>query len=179
MKLPLVFIFLFASIFAQSSSAAAADEIFQFGDFALYVPANVSSVRGIFLSLGGPDTRAFVTDGNFGAPSPKLEASLHILGQELRTIAAEKRLAILGVSRAAIESSSKSDKFILNAITEAAKKSNHSELESAALFIYGISGGTPEAAGFAVRNPDRVGALLLKVPAIPERLNDVKAIQVP
>jgi hypothetical protein len=45
--------------------------------------------------------------------------------------------------------------------------------------VYGISGGTPQAIGFTARNPERVGALLLKVTAPPERLNSAETLAVP
>ena len=59
---------------ASGDGPAAAREVVEFGDFTLYVPADVPTVRGILLALGGPDTRAFVSDGLFGAPKPELEA---------------------------------------------------------------------------------------------------------
>ncbi len=175
----LVLVCLVAALFAQPIAAAATVEVFEFGDFALYVPSNVSSVRGILLCLGGPDTRAFVTGGRFGAPIPELEASLHILGQELRKLATEKGLAILGTSRAALTNDPTSDKLIFDTIREAAAKTGHSELTRAPLFLYGISGGTPEASGFTARNPGSVGALLLKAPGVPERLSSPETLAVP
>jgi dienelactone hydrolase len=160
-------------------TSASANEPFKFGDFALYVPANVSQVRGILLALGGPDTRAFFTDGSFGAPNPELEASLHILGQELRKLAADHELAILGTSHAMIPNEAATDDLIFKTIQAASAKSGHPELTSASLLIYGISGGTPESIGFTVRNPKRVCALVLKGTAIPERLKTSEALSVP
>ncbi|MFC1720289.1 hypothetical protein ACFL00_04025, partial [Pseudomonadota bacterium] len=93
-----VLVALLAQAPVSGAGSAAPAETYEFGDFALYLPAEVPTVRGILLVLGGPDTRAFVSDGVFGAPVPELEASLHIQGQELRTLAADQRLAILGTS---------------------------------------------------------------------------------
>ena len=45
-------------------------EVFEFGDFALYVPASVGPTRAIILALGGPNTKAFVTGEPAGAPVP-------------------------------------------------------------------------------------------------------------
>jgi hypothetical protein len=158
------------SILIAVTSANASNEIFESGDFALYVPANVSSVRGILLALG-PDTRAFFTDGSFGAPNPELETSLHILGQELRKLAAEQGLAMLGTSHADMDNTPASDEIIFKVLKEASGKTGRNELTKVPLLIYGMSGGTPEAIGFAARNPERVGALFLKFTAIPQTLS--------
>lgn len=179
-------VLILATLLAQAGtlreSAAAPVEVLEFGDFALYVPASVPTVRGILLVLGGPDSRAFLSDGSFGAPLPELEASLHVLGQDLRTLAAEHGLALLGTSRRgqdAIPNLLQSDELIFEAIAEAARVSGRRELASAPIFVYGISGGTMQAGGFTARNPERVGALLLKVPGPPERLSSAAALAVP
>jgi len=180
-----LFLFLTA-LFAQACTsrdcAAAPVELFEFDDFALYVPANVPTFRGLLLALGGPDTRAFLSDESFGAPKPELEASLHLLGQDLQALAADHGLAMLGTSRGglrAMPNLPQSDEMILGAIGEAARISGHPELASAPIFVYGISGGSLQAAGFTERNPARVAALLLKVPGPPGRLSSAGALAVP
>lgn len=173
---------LLAPTAASGEGAAQSAEVFEFGDFALFVPANVPAARGILLALGGPDTRAFITDGPFGAPRPELEASLHVLGQELRDLASNHGLAMLGTTLqgvAELPNQLRTDELIFEAIGEAATASERPEIASAPIFVYGISGGTPEAIGFAARNPDRLGALLLKVPAPPQRLSSAEALSVP
>ena len=174
---------LLAMLIAQSpaarETAAAPTEVFEFDDFAVYVPADISAVRGVFLALGGPDTRAFITDGVFGAPVPETEASLHVLGQELRSLAAEHGLAMLGTSRSALADMPDNDELVFKAIGEAARISGHPELSRAPMFVYGMSGGTPQAAGFAARHPARVVALLLKVSGPPEPLSSAEALAVP
>jgi pimeloyl-ACP methyl ester carboxylesterase len=179
-------VFLLATLLAQAGTsreaAAAPAEVLEFGDFALSIPAEVPTVRGILLALGGPDTRAFLSDGSFGAPIPELEASLNILGQELRTLAADHGLALLGTSRQGLDdlpNQPESDALIFKAIDEAARISGRRELTRAPIVLYGISGGTLQAAGFTARNPERVGALLLKVPGTPERLISAEALAVP
>jgi hypothetical protein len=132
--------------------------------------------------LGGPDTRALVTDGSFGTPIAELEDSLHLLGEALRTLAASHGLAMLGTSRqlmTELRDQPRTDELIFEALGEAARISGRTELTHAAIFVYGISGGTPQAIGFTARNPERVGALLLKVPAPPQRLNSADALAVP
>jgi len=173
---------LLAYPFTPRDSAPAPAEVFEFGNFALYVPGDAPTVRGVLLALGGPDTRAFLSDGSFGAPIPELEASLHLLGRDLRTLAADHGLAMLGTSRYgpdAMPNLPQSDVLIFEAISEGARISGRRGLASAPIFVYGISGGTPQAAGFTARNPARVGALLLKVPAPPERPNLAEALAVP
>jgi dienelactone hydrolase len=173
---------LLASTAVAEEGAAVPVEVLELGDFALLVPAHVPTVRGILLALGGPETRAFLTDGEFGAPKPELEASLHVLGQELRALAAEQGLAMLGTTRQGpdeLPNQSQTDELIFAAILETARISGRSELAAAPIFVYGISGGTPQAIGFAARNPERVGALLLKSPGPPERLSSHEALAVP
>lgn len=173
---------LFVDAFACRDCAAAPAGSVEFGDFALLVPTDADRVRGLLLLLGGPDTRAFVSDGSFGAPDPELEASLHRLGRDLRALAADHGLAMLGTSRHgpnALPDQLQSDALIFEAIGEAARISGHDELAGAPILVYGISGGAPQAAGLAARNPDRVGALLLKVPMPPQRLDRAEALAVP
>lgn len=141
-------------------------EVFEFGDYALYVPACVRTTRAVLLALGGPDTRAFVTGKVFGAPNPELEASLQVLGEEFRNLAATQRLAILGQTGrlAALPNSPASDELLLDAIRIGAALSGHPELPSAPMIIWAVSGGAPQASGFTARNPERVAGLFLKVP---------------
>src|SRR5262245_1882970 len=95
-------VLLVATLLIQAFTAAenevAPVELFEFGDFALYIPPGIPYVRGILVCLGGPDTRAYGLLGRFGAPNPELEASQQILGHELRTLAIDNALAILGTS---------------------------------------------------------------------------------
>jgi hypothetical protein len=179
MKIVFLIVALLTSVFTTSECIATPVEIFEFGDFALYVPAKASQVRGIILWLGGPDTRAFVTSGKFGAPFPELEASLQILGKELRSLAADEGIAILGTSRQHMANSSENDEAIFKAIRKATERTGHQELASAPIFLCGISGGTPEAIGFTVRNPQRVGALLLRLTAPLQALNTAEALGIP
>jgi pimeloyl-ACP methyl ester carboxylesterase len=133
----------------------------------------------VIVALGGPDTRAFGTDKVFGAPSTELETSLHLLGHDLRKFAADDHLALFGTSHVLMPNEPKSDAMILEALRKAAVISGHPELANSPIIVYGISGGTMQASGFAARNPERVAALFLKVPAPPERLSDPKALAVP
>lgn len=155
-------------------------ERFEFGDFALYVPATASQARGVLLALGGPDTRGFATGSPFGAPVPQVEAALQALGEAFRTLAAEHELAVLGTSRAGLPNSASEDVRLLEAVREGATRSGRPELEGAPLLLYGMSGGGPEASGFAARRPELAAGLFLKVPAGLESLaNGAGALRVP
>lgn len=154
-------------------------ELLEFGDFTLYVPATVSTVRGALLALGGPNTRGFASAKPFGAPVPAVEAALQDLGQKFRALAASNGLAVLGTSRAAMANNGDSDQILLSALQEASARSGRPELASAPLLLYGISGGAPEASGFAARNAARVAGLFLKVPARVETLTSGSILEVP
>src|SRR5262249_31782339 len=143
---------------------ASKSEIYNVDDFAIYVPGKASTIRGVILALGGPDTRAFATDGTFGAPLPELEASLHILGKDLRNLADEQGLAILGTSQQQMKDGPQNDALIVKAIRAAAEKSGRKELTNVPILLYGISGGGFEASGFTARNPALVAGLFLKRP---------------
>jgi len=140
-------------------------ETFELGEFALYVPASVPLVRGVIVALGGPDTRGFVTGKRMGAPIPEVEASLQILGQGFRTLAATHGLAILGTSRAAMANTPASDTTLFSTLERFAMKSGRPEVGFPFFLLYGMSGGARQASGFAARNPWWVAGLFLKVPA--------------
>ena len=159
--------------------ALARIEVFDFGDFSLYVPAGVDTARGILLALGGPDTRGFPAGKPFGAPLPAVEKSLQELGKQYRTLADTLGLAILGTNLAAMTNAPESDALLLNAIHFAGDTSHRAQLTTAPLLLYGMSGGGPEASGFAARNPDRVAGVFLKVPAGVASLTGGNALKVP
>jgi len=173
---------LLAHSIASPASAVTPARQCAFGAFAFYLPPEAASVRGVLLALGGPDTRGFPADSSFGAPIPELEASLRLLGQEMRTLGGEFGLALMGTSlrgQEELPNNPQSDEMLLAALADAAEQCHHPELARAPLLLYGISGGAPQAAGFAARNPGRTAALLLKVPAPPERLTGADALVVP
>ncbi len=154
-------------------------EVFEFGDFALYVPARVSTARALLLALGGPDTRGFITERPFGAPIPAAETSLKVLGQELRTLASACGLAILGKSRTVLTNGPAGDQVLFDAVQTAAALSGHAELPTAPVLMYGLSAGAPLASGFTARNPERVAGLFLKVPVGVSSLTSGDALGVP
>ena len=153
-------------------------DVFEFGDYALYMPACVESSGALLVALGGPDTRAFVTGKPFGAPIPEVEASLQVLGHEFRKLAVTKGLAVLG-RRGVMPNGPDSDRLLLDAVRTGAERSGHPELPGAPMVVYGLSGGAPQASGFTARNPSRVAGLFLKVPPRVESLTSRDALQVP
>lgn len=150
------------------TAAAAAGEIHQLGDFALYMPAGGAAPRAVLVALGGPNTKAIVTGEPFGAPLPQVEAALQAMGAAFREWADENRVAILGTSRSAMTAlpdGAASDQLIVDAIAAGAAASGDARLSGVPLMLYGMSGGGPEASGFAARHPERVAGVFLKVPA--------------
>jgi hypothetical protein len=154
-------------------------EVFELDAFALFVPANVDVVRGVILALGGPDTRGFSTGRSFGVPIAEAEASLQTLGEELRFLARVRGLAILGTSRADMTDGLQSDQAILDAVREANEARGRAGLSTAPMLVYGLSGGGPEASGFAARHPERVAGLFLKAPIGVAGLADGDPLLVP
>jgi hypothetical protein len=154
-------------------------EVFELGDFALYVPAGVNAIRGVILTLGGPNTKGFATGAPFGAPVPEPEASLQTLGESFRAIAAARELAILGTSLSAMANGPESDGLILDAVRAAEEASGRRGLATGPLLVYGMSDGAPQASGFTARHPERVAGLFLKVPESFTALTSGASLRVP
>lgn len=163
--------------------AEAEVEVYDLGDFALFMPEGVQPPRAVLVALGGPNTRAFVT-GEPAAPAapPPLEAALQELGQSFRELAAEHRIAILGFPTTAVvpmPNEAASDQRIRDALAAAAEASGRQDLSSVPILMWGGSGGAPQAAGFTARHPDQVVALFLKVPPGVTALTDAAQRGVP
>ncbi len=168
-----------ASVTGSATGDPIIGDVFEFAEFALYVPASPTIVRGVLIALGGPDTRAFATGKRFGAPMPAVEASLQLLGQGFRTMASSHGLAVLGTSRAAMANGPASDQLLRAAVETAAVRSGRPELPFTPMLMYGLSGGAPQASGFTARNPESVAGLFLKVPASVSSLTSGDALRVP
>jgi Dienelactone hydrolase and related enzymes len=154
-------------------------ELFDLGDFSVYIPESVDDVSAVLVALGGPDTRGFSSATSFGAPMPEVEASLQAFGQQLRTMARFQNLAVIGTSKTAIDNSAAGDKIILDALAAAAKQSGRPEIANAPVLMYGLSSGGPEASGFATRHPARLAGLFLKAPLSVELLTTEAARSIP
>ena len=135
-------------------------------NLAVFVPSGVSQIRGAVLVLGGPDTRGFA-DGTspFGAPDPAIDQALSGLADSIKVIARQFGLAILGAEQRGLSSSTASDQFVLAGLASGGAESGHPEMSNIPLLTFGMSGGGPEALGFAHRNPDRTIGVVLRAPA--------------
>jgi len=90
------------------------------------------------------------------------------MGQAMRAFADQHRVAILGTSKSgpfALPNQVASDQSILNALAAGAAASGRTEVATVPILLFGLSGGGPEASGFAARHPERVAGLLLKAPS--------------
>lgn len=137
------------------------------GDFALYMPATFRGPRAVIVALGGPKTRAIVTGESFGAPPP-VEPALQAMGEAMRAFADENGVAILGTSLfgpSALKDDVESDERILAALAEGAAASGRPRLAAVPILTFGLSGGGPEASGFAARRPELVAGVFLKAPS--------------
>jgi hypothetical protein len=153
-------------------------ELFNVGDFAVYISAKAPRVDGVIVALGGPDTRGFSAGTPFGAP-PQVEGDLQVWGKALRSWAASKNVAIVGTSKMAMANNAESDAAIVQALKAAGVASGRTDLEEAPLIVYGISAGAPEASGFVARHAGEVLGLFLKVPKDVELLATDDARSVP
>ena len=147
----------------------------EIGQYALYVPADVDTIRGLIVVLGGHDTRWIATN----SPTEPVPPSLWHLGQSLRNLPSGHGLAILGTSLVAMSNDSSSDEILQNAVRAAASSSGHPEIATVPLFLYGMSTGGPEASGFAARNPERVAGLFLNAPLGVSAVRTGKGLGVP
>lgn len=156
-------------------------DIYAVGRHAVYVPAGVGAIRGVVVLLGGPVTSAFVAGGPFGPPDrpAEFEQSWQELGANLRAFATSERLALLGSRTTGMDNSATSDASLLAALSTVAEESGHRELAAAPLLFVGISGGSPEAAGFVSRHPERTIALFARVPAGLTTITEAAVLAVP
>jgi hypothetical protein len=161
------------------AAAAAPGTIYQLGDFALYMPAGPDAPRSVIIALGSRNAKGFASGEPFGVPFPPIEAQLQAMGQSLRSLADEQRVAILGTALADMPNDALSDQRILNALQAGAEASGRPGLSVAPIVMFGLFGGAPEASGFTARHPSRVAGLLLKVPLSVAALTTPAQRQVP
>ncbi|HEU4830458.1 MAG TPA: carboxypeptidase-like regulatory domain-containing protein [Gemmatimonadales bacterium] len=160
--------------------ALAAQEIYGSGANATFVPAGVGSIRGVIITLGGPDVSGFVT-GERIAPddrSPELEQTLQNLGASLRQFARSSQLALFG-SATVMANSVTSDDAIFGALADVAELSGHPEIAEAPILLMGISAGANEASGMASRQANRTLGLFVRVPSSVSNLASTDALAVP
>jgi carboxypeptidase family protein len=154
-------------------------KLFDVDSFSAYIPDSLEYASAILVALGGPDTRGFSAGTPFGAPLPEVEASLQTFGSQLREMARVQHFAVIGTSTASMPDGAASDTIILNALAAIAAKSGRPEIANSPILMYGLSGGGPEASGFAARNADRIAGVFLKSPSSVELLTTDKALAIP
>jgi hypothetical protein len=160
--------------------ALATQEVYLAGNFGMYVPAGLTQVRAVIIALGGPDTRAFVNGQRAtDASIPELEAALQAMGEQLRALARDSGLAVLGSGQLGWRNEGSDDALILGALQSGGVASGHPELASAPLIMLGISGGGPGAFGMTQRQASRVAAFTLLVPSGLSTFLSAAAQQVP
>lgn len=162
-----------------SKAAEPLADVIPLGDFALYVPRAAGPIRGVLVTIGGPNTKRFVTGESFGAPLPQAEAALQVMGGSLRALAAEHRIAILGTLRMGMPNAVANDGVIMGVIADAADAIGRPELTTVPILLYGLSGGGRETSGFSARHPERVAGLFLRSPARVDTLTTAAQWEVP
>jgi hypothetical protein len=158
-----------------------AQELYQMGAIAAYVPAGVEPLGGAIITLGGPLTSGFVTGQQISADGsdPVLEQALQDLGTNLRLLARSRRMALLGTSTTGMPNSSASDDALLAAVKTLGEQSGHPELANGPVLMFGLSSGGPEASGLASRLPGRTIGVLVRVPVGVVDLRSAEALAVP
>lgn len=143
---------------------------------AIHIPPNVPVVRGVILSLGGPDTRGLAT-GVFDTPAPAVNAFLQLMRQGFLALAAKYSLAVMGAEGNG--SAVQTEAALLGALDAFAVSSGHPELAQAPLLIQGLSGGGPEAYGLALQRPERTIGFTLHIPRTPSTAQSEATRRVP
>jgi hypothetical protein len=123
--------------------------LFELPGVAVYVPPDVSTVRGVILQLGGEDTRGLAT-AVCGAADPAICAVQQQLRLHYLALAATHGLAIMG-SGPLSRDQTLTDDVLIGALNLIAISSDRPELAQAPLLIFGISSGAPQSYGFTLR----------------------------
>ena len=150
--------------------------LYEMADIAVYVPPDVSTVRGVILALGGQDTRPLAT-GVFNNPDEGFNESQRQTRQGFLVLASAHGLAVMG--SVPLSDGPASDTRVLAALDAVAVASDRLELAQAPLLIRGISAGARETFGFTVRRPDRVIGFALIIPPEPSTVTSPAARDVP
>ncbi len=153
------------------------DSVYELSGVAVYVPTNVSTVRGVILHITGGDSRAVATDV-CTLPNPVICDSQRRIRLHYLSLAATHGLAIMG-SKERLPDHADSDARVLAALAAVADQSDRPELAQAPLLISGNSGGAPQSYGFTLRQPERVIGLMVRHGVAPSTLTAAAAQRVP
>ena len=135
--------------------------MYEAGQFLVYVPSGVSTVRGVFFFLigGNTDSRPFLRDDLTALTGTELSEAQNYR-RRMMALARAHGLALIG---APVNSSSPA--AILGALVSVSEK-GRPELAHAPLMFHGNSGGVCPAYDFTVKHPDRViGFIIAKAAA--------------
>lgn len=134
----------------------------QAGNHILYIPRGITTVRGVLVAFGGPDTRSLAdpTRPIEVGPTlpPELAASLGDLRLRYSQLATVRGLAVMGVRPGA------GFDLFLPALAEAVDLTARPELAAAPLLFHGMSAGTFPATILAAQNAARTLGVVLRVP---------------
>jgi hypothetical protein len=136
-------------------------ETYMVGSHVIYVPARATTIRGVIVAIGGPDTRCWA-DPRLSCAMPSLDhpdliSRLQQTGSSYRMLAASLGLAVLG-GRMGTED-------VIDALSVAAVVTQRPELATAPFLVHGMSGGGPAAYRLVMGNPGRAAGLILRVAA--------------
>lgn len=137
------------------------------GEFSVYIPPELSIVRGVFLVLYGGfnDSRPMIRrdfDAYASAP-PGLSGGVAAYRQSLMAFAREHGFAVMGTTTPA--SPIGLHTAIRQALTDVGSQSGHAELAHASLIVQGHSRGGCMAYQIAVQDPQRVIGVISMAPS--------------
>jgi hypothetical protein len=133
--------------------------IYSTADALIYVPAEVTTIRGVFIRLygGNTDNRPAVT-GDLETWRNEVTPAPTEYRRRMMAFARENGLAVLGIV-------SGDHATILPQLTELARVSGHPELAQAPAVLHGHSNGARMACYYAGHEPSRViGFIAAKIP---------------
>jgi hypothetical protein len=133
--------------------------IYSTADALIYIPAEVTTIRGVFIRLygGTTDNRPAVT-GDIDAWQNQVTSNVGEYRRRMMAFARQNGLAVMGIV-------SDNPDMILPQLTQLAALSGHPELGQAPAVLHGHSNGARIACTFAGHEPSRViGFIAAKVP---------------
>lgn len=141
--------------------------LFAAGEFSVYIPPELSIVRGVFLVLYGGffDSRPMIRrdfDAYANAP-PGVSGGVAAYRQSLMAFAREHGFAVMGTTTPA--SPIGLHTAIRQALTDVGSQSGHAELAHASLVVQGHSRGGCMAYQIAVQDPQRVIGVISMAPS--------------
>lgn len=135
--------------------------VFTAGQAAIFIPREVTTVRGVILHILFHDTRGIVT-GSFAGADPNAETNMRRFREGWEPMARRQGLALVGIDLALVQQGSPA--ALADALTALATASGRPEIAQAPVLPVGFSSGGPLAIQFMLAYPERTIGLLLRVP---------------